>query len=123
MRAARPGTVDFLAVIGCVGRLAGVLLEPQHFRRATRPGARVASGEPGRPAGPVPATPARSGRARDSFSRSAVHLRDLELRHGVAVMDVSAMLGHGKVSTTYNLYAHAIPSKQYAAVTAAFSAL
>ena len=45
------------------------------------------------------------------------------LRHGVSVMDVSAMLGHSRVSTTYNLYAHAIPSKQYAAVTAAFSAL
>ncbi len=45
------------------------------------------------------------------------------LRHGVAVMDVSAMLGHGKVSTTYNLYAHAIPSKQYASVAAAFATL
>jgi hypothetical protein len=33
------------------------------------------------------------------------------------------MLGHGKVSTTYNLYAHTIPSKQYAAVTAAFATL
>jgi site-specific recombinase XerD len=45
------------------------------------------------------------------------------LRHGVAVMDVSAMLGHGKVSTIYNLYAHAIPSKQYASVAAAFATL
>jgi integrase len=45
------------------------------------------------------------------------------LRHGVPIADVSAMLGHAKVSTTLNIYAHAIPSGHYSAVTAAFASL